>query len=73
MTAGPRRIAPRPAPVGCEQLPANDGSLSEESSRQKPAAAPRRSRAEGSRFTALTTARPPAYANGTAAAVQARA
>ncbi len=40
MTQGPNRIAPRPTPVGCDELPVTDGSLSAERTKQKPPAAP---------------------------------
>ena len=43
MIHGPKIMAPRPTPVGCEQLPVTDGIFREESTKQKPPAPPRRS------------------------------
>jgi hypothetical protein len=35
ITAGPNKIAPRPIPVGCEQLPVTEGIFSEDSTKVK--------------------------------------
>ncbi len=47
ITHGPKRMAPRPTPVGCEELPVTEGSLSAESTKQKPPAAARSRRVLG--------------------------
>ena len=51
ITQGPNRTAPSPMPVGCDELPVTEGSLSAERTKQKPPAAPSSSRAE--RFSAI--------------------
>ena len=51
ITHGPNKTAPRPIPVGCDELPVTDGSLSAERTKQKPPAAPSSSNAE--RFSAI--------------------
>ncbi len=41
MAVGPKIIAPKPIPVGCEQLPVSDGSFSADSTKVKAAETPK--------------------------------
>ncbi len=40
MVVGPKSIAPRPVPVGCEQLPVTEGIFKADSTNTKPPASP---------------------------------
>ena len=70
ITQGPNNTAPRPMPVGCEELPVTDGSLSADSTKQNPPAAPSRSSEERFSATVLRVLRTLCTTKGAAAAVQ---
>ena len=47
IAVGPNSRAPRPVPVGCEQLPVTDGSFKAERTKENAAATPSRMRCSG--------------------------
>lgn len=68
MTGGPKRIAPRPVPVGCEQLPVTDGNFRAERTNTKAPEVPRRARVEGCSLTIRLSDRAPPIMKGSEAA-----
>ena len=71
ITGGRNSTAPRPVPVGCDELPVTEGSLIEDSTKVKAPAAASSSRDSGCSFDCLMTARAPWTTNGVETANQA--